>query len=66
MDKIKLSKKIIKIAKSIIAFDCMDVFFNSYGVEIEYVEEILSKSFEAELVEEVMSLMTNFTVKLHS
>ena len=47
-------------------FDCIKVFFNSYGVEIEYVEETLPKSFESELVEDVMSLMTSFTTKLHS
>lgn len=47
-------------------FDCMKVFFNSYGVEIECVEETLPKSFESELVEDVMSLMTSFTAKLHS
>lgn len=47
-------------------FDCMKVFFNSYGVEIEYMEETLLKSFEEELVEDVMSLMTSFTAKLHS
>ena len=47
-------------------FDCMKVFFNSYGVEIECVEETLPRSFESELVEDVMSLMTSFTAKLHS
>ena len=47
-------------------FECMEAFFNSYGVEIECVEQTLPKSFEAELVEDVMSLMTSFTAKLHS
>ena len=47
-------------------FDCIKTFFNSYGVEIEYVEETLPKSFESELVEDVMSLTTSFTAKLHS
>ena len=35
-------------------------------VEMECVEETFPKSFEAELVEDVMSLMTSFTVKSHS
>lgn len=30
------------------------------------MEETLQKSFESELVEDVMSLMTSFTAKLHS
>lgn len=47
-------------------FDCIKAFFNSYNVQIECVEETLPKSFEAELVEDVMSLMTSFTAKLHS
>lgn len=47
-------------------FDCIKTFFKSYGVEIECVEETLPKSFESELVEDVMSLMTSFTARLHS
>lgn len=47
-------------------FDCMKEFFKSYGVDIEYVEETLPKSFESELVEDVISIMTSFTARLHS
>ena len=64
----KISKVVVEHKDRLVrfGFDCIKAFFNSYGVEIEYVEETLPKSFEAELVEDVMSLMTSFTAKLHS
>lgn len=36
-------------------------YFGSYGVEIEHVEEVLSKSYENELVEDILSLMSSFS-----
>ena len=64
----KINKVVVEHKDRLVrfGFDCMKVFFNSYGVEIEYMEETLPKSFESELVEDVMSLMTSFTAKLHS
>lgn len=64
----KINKVVVEHKDRLVrfGFDCIKAFFNSYGVEIEYVEETLPKSFEAELVEDVMSLMTSFTAKLHS
>lgn len=47
-------------------FDVFKVFFSSHGVEILFIEEELQKSFEAELVSDIMSLMTSFTATLHS
>jgi len=41
-------------------------FFNSYGVEIEFVEEVLSKSYENELVEDMLSLLSSFSAKIYS
>lgn len=64
----KISKVIVEHKDRLVrfGFDCMKVFFNSYDVEIEYVEEVMPKSFESELCEDVMSLMTSFTARLHS
>ncbi len=47
-------------------FDVFREFFASHGVEIVCVEEDLPKSFETELVSDIMSLMTSFTATLHS
>jgi putative resolvase len=43
-----------------------EFFFNSYGVEIIHVEEVLSKSFENELCEDMISLMASFSAKIYS
>lgn len=40
-------------------------FFNSHGVEIEWVEDVLPKSFEAELVEDMMSLISSFSSRVY-
>lgn len=47
-------------------FDVFSVFFGSHGVKIVCVEADLPKSFESELVADIMSLMTSFTATLHS
>jgi predicted site-specific integrase-resolvase len=40
-------------------------YFNSYKVRIEKSEEILSKTYEAELVEDILSLMASFSAKIY-
>jgi predicted site-specific integrase-resolvase len=47
-------------------FDVFKKFFLSHNVEIVIVEQDLPKSFENELVTDIMSLMTSFTATLHS
>lgn len=47
-------------------FDVFKEFFLSHGVEVVIVEQDLPKSFENELVTDIMSLMTSFTATLHS
>jgi putative resolvase len=47
-------------------FDIYKTFFNSYGVTIECVEDSLPKSFENELVEDMLSLITVFSARLYS
>lgn len=46
-------------------FDIFKVFFCSYGVEIEFVEEVLPKSFENELVEDMLSLLSSFSSRIY-
>ena len=40
-------------------------FFNSHNVEVECVDIILSKSFENELVEDMLTLMASFSAKIY-
>lgn len=40
-------------------------FFKSHGVAIECVEQVFPKSYEAELVEDMLSLMSSFSAKIY-
>jgi len=46
-------------------FEFLSQFFGSYGVEIEWVDDVLAKSFENELVEDMLSLMSSFSNKIY-
>ncbi len=46
-------------------FNYLVCYFQSYGVKIEVVEEVLGKSYEAELVEDILSLMASFSAKIY-
>ncbi|MDJ0510971.1 MAG: IS607 family transposase [Crocosphaera sp.] len=46
-------------------FNLFDGFFKSHGVEIEWVEESLPKSYEDELVEDLISIMSSFSAKMY-
>lgn len=46
-------------------FNLFELFFESHGVEIEWVEESLLLSYEAELVEDLISLMSSFSAKMY-
>ena len=64
----KINKIIIEHKDRLVrfGFDCLKVFFNSYDVEIEYIEDTLPKSFENELCEDIISIITSFSARLHS
>lgn len=47
------------------SFGYLDAFFSSYGVVIECVEAVLPKNYEAELVEDMISLMSSFSSKIY-
>jgi len=46
-------------------FEVFEAFFNSHGVEIECVEEVFPKSFENELVEDMLSLLSSFSSRIY-
>jgi predicted site-specific integrase-resolvase len=43
----------------------LEAFFSSHGVVIEVLEETLTKSYEAELVEDIISLMASMSAKVY-
>lgn len=40
-------------------------FFESHGVQVEWMEDVLPKSYEAETVELMMSLIASFSAKVY-
>ena len=46
-------------------FAYLESFFSSHDVTIECVEEVLPKSYEAELVEDIISLMASMSAKVY-
>lgn len=47
-------------------FDYLVKFFESHGVNVIWTEEVLGKSYEQELVEDILSLMVSFSAKIYS
>lgn len=46
-------------------FGIYKVFFESHGVQIEWLDDVLPKSYEAELVEDMLSLMATCSAKIY-
>ena len=46
-------------------FSIYESYFNSHDVKIEVLEKVLDKSFENELVEDILSLMASFSAKIY-
>lgn len=46
-------------------FGLLEAYFNSHGVEIEWTDEMLGKSYEEELVEDILSLMASFSARIY-
>lgn len=46
-------------------FGVYKVFFESHGVKVEWLEDILPQSYEAELVEDMLSLMATFSARIY-
>ena len=43
----------------------LEAYFNSHGVEIEWTDEVLGRSYEEELVEDILSLMASFSARIY-
>ncbi len=63
----KINKVIIKHKDRLarFMFDVFEEFFNSYDVEIICINEVLPKSFENELVEDMLSLLSSFSSRIY-
>lgn len=46
-------------------FNIFQKFFESHGVTVEWIDDVLPKSYEAELVEDMVSLMASFSAKVY-
>ena len=46
-------------------FEFLAAFFKSHGVEIEWINDVLGKTYEQELVEDMLTLMSSFSNKLY-
>jgi len=46
-------------------FGLLQAYFGSHGVAIEWTEETLGKSYEEELVEDILSLMASFSARIY-
>ncbi len=63
----KISKVVIEHKDRLIRFNynIILMYFNSHRVEVEYMDETLNKSFENELVEDMLTLMASFSTKIY-
>lgn len=63
----KISKLIIEHRDRLCRFnfEIFKLFFETHGVEVEYMEETLPKTYEAELVEDMLSLMSSFSARIY-
>jgi len=63
----KISKVVIEHKDRLTRFNyqIFEYFFNSYGVTIDCIEKILPKSFENELVEDILTIMMSYSAKIY-
>lgn len=64
----KFSKLVIERYDRLTRFnyELLVEYFESHGVDVEYTESVLSESFEADLVKDMLSLLAVFSAKLYS
>jgi len=46
-------------------FGFLQAYFQSHGVEVEWIEDVLGRSYEEELVEDMLSLMSSFSARIY-
>ena len=63
----KIKKVIVEHSDRLTRFNykLVEVLFNSHGVKVECIEEVLGKTFEDELVKDMLTLMASFSAKIY-
>lgn len=63
----KISRLVIEHKDRLVRFNfnLLKKYFESFGVEVEVVENTLPKSYESELVEDMLSLMSSFSARIY-
>lgn len=63
----KISRIVIEHRDRLIRFNfnIIKYYLEAHGVEVEYIEETLPKTYEAELIEDMLSLMSSFSAKIY-
>lgn len=63
----KINKVVVEHKDRLSRFmvDFLVHYFNSHGVEIEYMSEVLGTTYEQELVADMLSLMASFSAKIY-
>lgn len=63
----KINKVVVehKDRLSRFGFGLLERYFGSHGVSIEWTQETLGKSYEEELVEDIISLMASFSARIY-
>jgi excisionase family DNA binding protein len=63
----KIKKVVVEHSDRLTRFNykLVEVLFNSHGVKVECIEEVLGKTFEDELVKDMLTLMASFSAKIY-
>lgn len=63
----KIKKVIVEHSDRLTRFNykLVEVLFSSHGVKVECIEEVLGKTFEDELVKDMLTLMASFSAKIY-
>lgn len=63
----QISKVVVEHKDRLIRFNynILLTFFTSHGVEVEFMDKVLNKGFENELVEDMLTLMASFSAKIY-
>lgn len=63
----KISRLVVEHKDRLVRFNfnLLKKYFEGFGVEVEVMESILPKSYESELVEDMLSLMSSFSARIY-
>jgi predicted site-specific integrase-resolvase len=63
----KITKLVVEHSDRLARFfiPVFERYFKSHGVEVEYVEQVMSEGFEQELCKDLITLMSSFSAKIY-